>query len=35
MEKRFCSEGKEIVDLQDEKVIVWARTISKDVVSKS
>jgi hypothetical protein len=29
-----CCEGKEGVGMQDEKVHVWFKTITKDVVSK-
>jgi hypothetical protein len=30
--KRICCEGKEGAGMQDEKVPVWFKTITKDVV---
>ena len=32
--KRICCEGKEGTRMQTEKVLVWFKTITKDVVSK-
>jgi hypothetical protein len=32
--KRICCEGKEGASMEAEKVFVWFKTITKDVVSK-
>jgi hypothetical protein len=32
--RRLCCEGKERVGMQDEKVLVWVKENTKEVVSK-